>query len=292
MRNNGLGSFTTLLLVYICITATESFSLPLRKSLISSSTSSHKAPHTASTLLMGLYDEDDEDLPDLPTDYISKRRTRDDIRNQKLQSFVNTDNYLPEEKDDMDQILPDADISSSSSEQHLFEWNLDGSEKEKRLPDLTRSLSNGIPCYFEASDKKVQIVMEKTECCAHDACWALEAHEGKIMEAMIDIAIAQRNVLNEAVALPDQDEVANTDWDEELKKLNSSGDKKKLDLGEEFEQAGYSIGMDGLKERKETLRNRDKMNEFKRLLDSKEDQDWIPGKQNPKPFDDEPWFTG
>ena len=135
--------------------------------------------------------------------------------------------------------------------------------------------------------------MDKTECTAHDACWALEAHEGKIVEAVIDIALAQRNALNDAVSLPGKEEVEQTDWDGELRDLNEMQKKSKQGPGKDFEQAGFSIGMDGLEERNEKIKRKAQVDGFKRLLDKGEiDQDWLPGKQNPKPVDDEPWFTG
>lgn len=278
---------------------TSSSSYPVRK---------QQYRYRTKQLFMGLYDEDDDDLPELPSDLTKNRRKRDDIRNTQRKK-VNPDLYLPDEKDEFGKILPDSDISSSLSydeddndddddlaeRKNLFEWNPNGSEKNGRLPDLKRTLYDGIPCYFEPGDKKSRIVMEKTECTAHDACWALEANEGKIIEAVLSIAMAQREVLNESVALPGKEEVANADWDAELRKLNASfeneGGSKRL--GEEFENAGRSIGFDGLQERKQALLAQKQRDQVRRMIDpGTEDQEWLPGKPNPNPVDDEPWFTG
>ena len=250
-------------------------------------------------LSMGLYDDIDEPLPDLPPDLTKNRRTRDDIRSQRRKN-IDLDNYLPEEKDESGGILPgfDTEINWEDDEEdlqkpNLFEFDPIGSERNGRLPDLKRTLYDGIPCYFEASDKKTQIVMEKTECSSHDACWALEAHEGDIVKSVISISMAQRGVLNDSVALPDKEEVETTDWDEELRTLNKSEKGNGKELGEEFENAGRSIGMDGLQERKESMKRREMNDNIRRIFDKgEEDQDWLPGKQNPKPVDDEPWFTG
>lgn len=249
---------------------------------------------------MGLYDDIDEPLPDLPTDWTKNRRTRDDIRSQRRKN-TDLDNYLSEDGEDEEGgILPgfDTEITWEDDEDdvqkpNFFDFDPIGSERNGRLPDLKRTLYDGIPCYFEASDKKTQIVMEKTECSSHDACWALEAHEGDIVKSVISIAMAQRVVLNESVALPNKEEVANTDWDEELRTLNKSEKGNAKELGEEFENAGRSIGMDGLQERKESMKRREMNDNIRRIFDKgEEDQDWLPGKPNPKPVDDEPWFTG
>jgi len=242
---------------------------------------------------MGLYD-DDEPLPDLPRDNTKGRVTRADIRSQP-RKITNLNDYLPEEKDDFGGILPDFDTESTvdleDQRSNLFDFDPIGTERNGRLPDLKRTLYDEIPCYFERGDKKSLLIVEKTECSSQDACWALEAHEGDIVKTILSIAMAQRLVLNESVSLPSKEEVANTDWDEELRSLNKSGNVK--GLGEEFENAGRSIGMDGLQERKESLRKKGMVDNVKRIFEEgTKDQKWMPGKANPNPVDDEPWFTG
>lgn len=249
-------------------------------------------------LPMGLYDDvdDDDSFPDLPPlhpDLIKKRRKLDDIRSQMQQAYDDDDD------DDNRQAKHDND-ETNSSRPNLFEYNSSGREINDRLPELKRTLTNHISCYFEPNDRKTRIVMEKTECTAHDACWALEAYAGDIMQASIAIAMTQRMVLNESVALPRNEKVKQTDWDEELRALNQEvNNANDTDtpydglLGKEFEQMGRSIGLDGLEERKRKLQKKQTQNDWERRKDSgKDDQQWLPGKSNPNPLDDEPWFTG
>ena len=108
-NQQGIRSFLiSSILSIICIKTINSFSFqhpPIFLRRWQTPTSSYTTTTTTTTThhtqhFMGLYDEDDEDLPELPKDWMKNRRTRDDIRNQKLGKFVNTDEYLPEEKDE------------------------------------------------------------------------------------------------------------------------------------------------------------------------------------------------
>jgi hypothetical protein len=118
------------------------------------------------------------------------------------------------------------------------------------------------------------------------------------MEASVAIALAQRNALNSQVALPS--DFKDVDWDEELKQLMSNKKNNKqnpktmsVEDWQNFEQEGYSLGFDGGCERTEALKRREQLNKVKRMLEpGKPDEDWLPGSPNPKPLDDEPWFTG
>lgn len=102
--------------------------------------------------------------------------------------------------------------------------------------------------------------------------------------------MARRRVLNESVALPGKEEVENTDWDGELKSLLSSSTKKLGD--DEFENDANPIGFDGTSdERQMALERRRFRKAAKNFMKSEKDQQWLP-KENPKPIDDEPWFTG
>jgi hypothetical protein len=86
--------------------------------------------------------------------------------------------------------------------------------------------------------------------------------------------------------VPTDQEIANTDWDEELFQLLSfKGDVSNSKRVAEKDEIIRPIGLDGVANRK-TKR--------KKLQDEgmgKPNADWLPGFK-PGPVDDEPWFTG
>lgn len=155
--------------------------------------------------------------------------------------------------DDNDDDDEEEQIQVSSQ---LFRFNVQGKEANDLLPSLGRRLDKGIGCYFEPSDKLVQNLVDKTLCSVEDACWALEACKGDVTEAWTRISVARQN------------------------QLNSERDDDDDDLQEEFERNKQT--------RLEKERTRERLERMKR---SKPDTDWLPIK-NPKPIDDEPWFTG
>jgi hypothetical protein len=142
-----------------------------------------------------------------------------------------------------------------------------GKETQNRLPPLGRRLDLGIDCYFEASDRKVQNLVDKTNCRVDDAAWALEACKGDVTEAWTRISVARRLAL-ERQRQQQQTAEDDDEWDS-------------LDIYQEFEKRKTA--------RKEQDRKRSMQNFFG---SSEKDVKWFPGKENPKPIDDEPWFTG
>jgi hypothetical protein len=148
----------------------------------------------------------------------------------------------------------DDDDAAFPIQQRLFEFDINGREKRDLLPSLSRTLESGIGCDFEASDRLVQNLVEKTECHPEDAAWALEACKGDITEAWTRISTARRQLLN-------------------------SNEENRPSLQEQFEVR--------LK-RDQEEKDRKKWGAF---APGKPDEQWLPI-ENSKPVDDEPWFTG
>ncbi|KAL7575120.1 hypothetical protein ACA910_000487 [Epithemia clementina (nom. ined.)] len=187
-------------------------------------------------------------------------------------------------KDDTDEDGDEDDDTSallSSSTPLLFSFDVEtGKEVNDLLPPLGRSLQSGVDCYFEPSDRLVLNLVRKTSCAVEDACWALEACKGDITEAWTCISTARRVNLN-ANRLPTaSDNVIgydNNDFDDDF----------------EWDEDSYEVEMQEQYERLKSQR----MKEQKRrniqdmFKPAPADQNWLP-KQNPRPIDDEPWFTG
>jgi hypothetical protein len=229
---------------------------------------------TSLVLRMGLYDQP---LPPPPSDDFAEEYQQAK-RDKQFQKWNPDGAEKPEEQE---------------QRRKMFVFDNLGRDQMDILPALGRNPNLGIESFYEASDSLVRQLLRMTRCHPDDACWALEAHKGNVMEASVSIALAQRQILNDQVALPDQEEVANTDWDDELSSLvKRQSSENKGTLGKNFEDDGYSVGLDGLEERQNFLKKRAMKNESKKWLQGgKLDQDWIPG-GNPNPVDDEPWFTG
>ena len=234
---------------------------------------------------MGLYDEPLPDRPDKankggPFNRINKN-------DPKLEPERSTSDDLYDDEEEDDYLTAD-DIF------RLFSFDDRGVETNDLLPSLGRRLDTGIDCYFEPTDRKVVNLVEKTGCHPLDAAWALEAHRGDVTEAWMAISVVRRTALNGEAALPEMEEVQGTDWDSELKALLRSN-------GEEDEEVIRPLGTDGdgLADRRDDLRRKRQMDDLKDgVMDFTDSTEWgpndqyLPGKDNPKPVDDEPWFTG
>jgi hypothetical protein len=182
-----------------------------------------------------------------------------------------------EEDDDDDE--PDA-IS------RLFTMTREGTEARGLLPPLRRKLLDyGIGCYFETTDRLVQNLAEKTQCHPEDAAWALEACQGDITEAWTYISVARRTLLSQGVAFPDK--VVGVDWDAELVDLMETPDDDEM-LRPIDKETYQTIKAKQLKKERQDAMKRDVEDLFG---GGKPDQPWLP-KDNPRPVDDEPWFTG
>lgn len=155
------------------------------------------------------------------------------------------------------------DESIPPTAKRLFDFDMDGREKRNLLPRLSRSLESGIGCYFEASDRIVQNLVSKTDCHPDDAAWALEACKGDITEAWTRISTARRMLLNQ------------NDNRSPAEKVESSAIAK--------------LELDSFREKLNEVERKRKRDEY--FSGGKLDAEWLP-RQNPKPVDDEPWFTG
>lgn len=161
--------------------------------------------------------------------------------------------------DDDDNDLEEATEAS----QRLFIFTPSGKEVHNLLPSLGRRLDRGIECYYEISDRLVQNLMDKTSCHPQDACWALEACKGDLTEAWTRISVARRMQLNQS-----------------RKENGVNIDILELEMEEEFQEQ---------KERRKEEQKRKDVDDFFR--GGTKDDPWLP-RPNPKPVDDEPWFTG
>ena len=144
----------------------------------------------------------------------------------------------------------------------LFQFGEDGKEVNGLLPPLGRRLDKGIACYFECSDRLVRNLVQKTSCNVDDACWALEACRGDMTEAWTRISYARRMRLMN----PTTTTSGNAEWDASA-----------------IEKRFQEIKQKRLKE--------DKQSEINFFQPGKSDENWLP-RPNPRPIDDEPWFTG
>lgn len=174
-------------------------------------------------------------------------------------------NKRKESSDDDD----DDNETPMKMETHIFEFTVKGKEVNDLLPPLGRRLDSGVDCYFEPTDRLVRNLVNKTACCVPDACWALEACRGDITEAWTRISTARRRLLQREreTSLRQEDK----DYDPE---------DYDMELLDEFERRKRTWREETEERRKE---------EYFKL--SKPNDDWLPIK-NPKPMDDEPWFTG
>jgi hypothetical protein len=150
----------------------------------------------------------------------------------------------------------------------LFEFNDKGQEVNDLLPALSRRLDTGIACYFEPQERLVQNLVDKTSCHVDDACWALEACQGDITEAWTRISMARRLAFNNTKRGRSVDPVDEALFD--------------IKMQQQFAQRKQNI-ID-----EEKRRN---AQDFWKSAKPKNEQ-WTPGKSNPRPIDDEPWFTG
>ena len=171
----------------------------------------------------------------------------------------------PPRKDDDDEEIEIIETTSL----RLFSFDENGKEVNNLLPSLGRRLTSGIDCYFEASDRIVVNLVDKTNCNVQDACWALEACKGDVTEAWTSISTARRLLLNRERA----DALAGEDDDE---------DSIEIETEEAFSQQKLQRELEDRERRK--FKPKD-------MLSGQPDQQWLP-KANPKPIDDEPWFTG
>ena len=189
----------------------------------------------------------------LPPRGVTTPRNDDDGKN----------NNSGDDKDDDDDDDNDND-KPYQVQQTIFEFNMDGTEVRGFLPRLSRTLESGMDCYFEETDRLVLNLVDKTECHPQDAAWALEACQGDMTEAWTCISTARRQIL-------------------------IGGDNVGL-LSSEVSQLMAENDFEILKEerlkRERMIQRRDDA-----FIKGVPDADWLPTK-NPKPIDEEPWFTG
>jgi hypothetical protein len=200
----------------------------------------------------------------------------------------------PERGDDEDD---DDDIFLVSSSPRLFSLRDDGTERQNLLPPLGLRLDLGMDCNFEPTDGKVQNLADQTSCHPWDAAWALEACKGDLVEAKTRIMVAQRLALEQvdvaerttcqADSVENDDEISVERSPDAKNNSNNDGggvslDAVKADLYDRMQQ-------DEWEEMTEQRRNEQRRNAFRW---GEKDTQWLPGKENPRPIEDEPWFTG
>lgn len=221
-------------------------------------------------LAMGLYDTP---LPPRPP-------PRDDDKDDG-------DSVEDKDRDNVDATSKELPVSArqSAPQRLLFEFNAKGAEVQELLPPVGRRLDSGSGCYYNTEDRTVVTLAEQTTCAPEDAAWALEACKGDRTEARTRIAVAQRKRLElDAMASmatkpssPDNTETKNVtpDYLQQVK-----ADLQSLMVEEEFQER-----------KAERLREAEIKKESDRFFPEKADTPYLPI-ENPKPIDDEPWFTG
>lgn len=219
-------------------------------------------------LAMGLYDKSLPPRPP-PRPGRNNKPKNNGLENREYRSFDSDAHNADADEED------DEDVSELlSATPLLFSFDPEtGREVNDLLPPLGRSLTSGVECYFEPSDRLVVNLVGKASCSFVDACWALEACKGDLTEAWTCISTARRIGLN-ANRLPipsHQTDEEDTDWDE---------DSYEIEMEEEYERLKVK------RLQQERMRN---VKDF--FTGGKSDQNWLP-KINPRPVDDEPWFTG
>ena len=204
------------------------------------------------SLSMGLYDTPLP--PPLPP--------RDDSSKNENEKTIDNNNYDGDDDDT---------ATSSTSNPRLFSFDDKGIETQDLLPSLGRRLDLGVGCYYEPTDRAVQTLAAQTNNChPEDAAWALEACKGDRTEARIRIGVAQRKALEEM-----------TRGDDYMDQVKS--ELKDLLMADEFQE---------LKEKRlEEAKNKKNYGRGSYFEPSVKDGDWLPI-ENPRPIDDEPWFTG
>ena len=165
------------------------------------------------------------------------------------------------------------------SPRRLFEFNDDGTEVNNLLPPLGRSLKYGVDCYYEVTDRLVVNLIDKTDCHPMDATWSLEACKGDITEAWTCISTARRQLLDNKVGSNANDDGNDMD--------GLSSKVSELIIENEYE----ILKEERLQKEQKEREKESKDNNNYLFGDGVTDEPWLP-QQNPKPIDDEPWFTG
>ena len=187
-----------------------------------------------------------------------------------------TSNNKSDNIDDVD----DDTITTISPRRRLFEFNGDGTEVNNLLPPLGRSLQYGVDCYYEVTDRLVVNLIDKTDCHPMDATWSLEACKGNITEAWTCISTARRQLLDNKVG-------SNANDSNDMDGLSSK--VSELIIENEYE----ILKEERLQKEQEEQREKESKDNNNKYLfgDGVSDEPWLP-QPNPKPIDDEPWFTG
>lgn len=203
----------------------------------------------------------------LPSAAISSSRLVLQPSNSVTLSMGLFDTLFPQPSEDefFNSTIDNAKVPSKPPMKRLFSFRFDGTEKNDFLPCLSRSLDSGLGPLVSLTDDNVETLATDVGCLPEDAAWALEACRGDVAEAMTRILNAQKLTL-ERRKDPQQQTARST------KKVNANET-----LGQFREQ---------LQKQEEQTRKR-----VESLSGGTPDADWLP-MTNPKPVDDEPWFTG
>mmetsp|Transcript_20813 Transcript_20813/g.29376 ORF Transcript_20813/g.29376 Transcript_20813/m.29376 type:complete len:288 (+) Transcript_20813:59-922(+) len=200
----------------------------------------------------------------------------------------NDNNKDDDDDDDGNDVIPPPSVTNV----RLFQMEKDGSEKRNLLPRLKRRLDiPGIGCYYEETDRKVQNVMDKTNCHPLDACWSLEAHRGNVRDAWESISVAQRMLLNEQMTMKTSEGEGEeeVDWDEAWKSTMEAQEQGGNEIIRPVDREAYE-------KRKAQQQEEEKKRNVRDLFNGggTPDQPYLPKDSfGPDGLDsDEPWFTG
>ena len=226
----------------------------------------HRIQGQRPSLCMGLYDTP------LPPRFPSPRDEDNSSKKKKNQQHQNDGN------NDTDN---DVVTTTTKNLPKLFAFSSNGTECHNLLPSLGRRLDRGIGCYYETSDRIVQNLAEQSFCHPEDAAWALDACKGDVTEAWTCISVAKRMALEQVTTTTttsSSDQDNSNDDSEFLKQVKA--DLYDMMLEEDFQEMKQKRIQDDIERKRK-----------EKFLLSDKDSSWLP-KANPKPIDDEPWFTG
>jgi len=148
----------------------------------------------------------------------------------------------------------------------------------------------------EEIEENSNLVARKTGCTQIEAQLALRRESNSVLYACMLISELQRAQLDAKTSLPITEGTADgsdgsIDWDSEFASLSAKILSNANGSDPEFDS--FPMGADGLSDYSKIRKEQARQYELKRRFESgKKDGKWLPGKENPKPVDDEPWFTG
>lgn len=164
-------------------------------------------------------------------------------------------------------------LSSKPTTKRLFAFLFNGTEKNGLLPPLSRSLDSGIDPLVRLNSDEVKTLATKANCFAEDAAWALEACKGDFQKAFACVSMAQKAPIKTKKGRSKL-------FDEE---------KERYNFEEAFSRVNAKEEVASFRQQLQKLNQKQKRDNY--FSGGKADAEWLP-LVNPKPIDEEPWFTG